>query len=151
MLFLRFLLFLVSFGFLAAAALVVLYDVYLAFELGRILRRRSDAPPPQPPSSGDAAEAGSTEPTPLPQSPLPATAGSSSPYPSPQARIRRPIRWIVAAKLCVVAAALAFLGASIIVIPDGNAGVRISQISGVRAGTLYPGTHLVFPLFTRVQ
>ncbi len=34
--------------------------------------------------------------------------------------------------------------------PDGHAGVRVSQISGVRAGTLYPGTHLIFPLTERV-
>ena len=39
MLFLRFLLMVLSFGFIAVAIGVVLYDVYLAFELDRILRR----------------------------------------------------------------------------------------------------------------
>ncbi|MGA9483220.1 MAG: hypothetical protein WBV48_14925, partial [Candidatus Acidiferrales bacterium] len=40
MLFLRWLLFAISFGFLGLAAIIVLYDVYLAFELNRILQRR---------------------------------------------------------------------------------------------------------------
>ena len=38
MLFLRTLLLVVSFGFLAVAVAIVLYDLYLAFELNRILR-----------------------------------------------------------------------------------------------------------------
>ena len=38
MLFLRTLLFVVSFGFLGVAVAIVLYDLYLAFELNRILR-----------------------------------------------------------------------------------------------------------------
>src|SRR6204780_640804 len=38
MLFLRLVLFVVSLGFLALAVGIVLYDVYLAFELNRILR-----------------------------------------------------------------------------------------------------------------
>jgi regulator of protease activity HflC (stomatin/prohibitin superfamily) len=33
-----------------------------------------------------------------------------------------------------------------VVIPDGAAGVRVSQISGARPGTLYPGVHLITPL-----
>ncbi len=49
-------------------------------------------------------------------------------------------------------AALAMLaGASIVVVPDGHAAVRISQISGVRPGTLYAGTHFIAPLFERVE
>ena len=38
MLFLRLLLFVVSFGFLGVAVAIVLYDIYLAFELNRLLR-----------------------------------------------------------------------------------------------------------------
>src|SRR5947208_10991021 len=38
------------------------------------------------------------------------------------------------------------IGFSIIVIPSGMAGVRVSQIWGARPGTLYPGVHLVTPL-----
>jgi regulator of protease activity HflC (stomatin/prohibitin superfamily) len=33
-----------------------------------------------------------------------------------------------------------------VVIPDGSAGVRVSEIWGARPGTLYPGVHLVTPL-----
>ena len=142
MLFLRFLFLLIGFGFLAAAAGVVLYDVYLAFELGRILRRRPE--PPVQPSSAESA-------VPPESSPLAPQPVVLQPPSQPQFRIRRPIRWITTTKLAVVAAALSLLGRSIIVIPDGTAGVRISQISGVRPGTLYSGTHLVFPLVTRVQ
>ena len=29
--------------------------------------------------------------------------------------------------------------------PEGYAGIRFSQLSGVRPGTLYPGTHLIEP------
>jgi len=39
---------------------------------------------------------------------------------------------------------------SIAVVPDGSAGVRLSQIWGVRPGTLYPGVHLVTPLIDSV-
>ena len=39
MLFLRFLLFVISFGFIAAAVGLVVWDIFLAFELSRVLRR----------------------------------------------------------------------------------------------------------------
>jgi len=38
------------------------------------------------------------------------------------------------------------LGAALVVVPSGRAGVRVSQLWGTRPGTLYPGTHLVKPL-----
>lgn len=44
MLFLRWLLFAISVGFFGVAAITILYDVYLAFELNRILQRRERAP-----------------------------------------------------------------------------------------------------------
>ena len=43
------------------------------------------------------------------------------------------------------------VGKSILVVPDGFAAVRVSQISGVRPGTLYAGTHLLLPLVQRAQ
>lgn len=131
MLFLRFLLLLVSFGLLASAAGVVLYDIFLAFELNRLLRRRegtADATPSE--QSGPV--------TPPVQR---AVLGS---------RPRRVIRLNMAAKLVLFAAVTALAGKSIIVVPDGQAGVRVSQLSGVRPGTFYPGTHFVFPLLERV-
>jgi len=131
MLFLRFLLLAVSFGFLACAAGVVLYDIYLAFELGRLLRRREPGGGAiQPGLLGEAA--------PLVQ------RVTIPPRP------RRPIRWNAAAKLVLLAAASAFAGKTIVVVPDGQAAIRVSQISGVRPGTLYPGVHLIFPLTERV-
>jgi regulator of protease activity HflC (stomatin/prohibitin superfamily) len=131
MLFLRFLFLLVSFGFLAAAAGVVLYDIFLAFELNRLLRRGgSAADAAQPEQSGDATP------------PIQRATFSTRP--------RRAIRLNVAAKLGLVAALSALAGKSIVVVPDGSAGIRVSQLSGVRPGTFYPGTHLIFPLFDRV-
>ena len=62
----------------------------------------------------------------------------------------RPIRWLVAGKLAAIAWLPLLLGLAIIVVPDGVAGVRVSQISGVRAGTLYPGVHFIVPLVDRV-
>src|SRR5437762_6888524 len=47
--------------------------------------------------------------------------------------------------LCVV------LAQSIVVIPSGMAGVRVSQISGTLPGTVYPGTHFVVPLVQYVE
>jgi regulator of protease activity HflC (stomatin/prohibitin superfamily) len=125
MLLLRFLLICASFGFLAGATGMVLYDIYLAFELDRILRRS--------PNAAANPQAGETPSTPA----LP--------------RPRRVIRVSAAGKLVAVAILSLYLGESIFLIPDGHAGIRISQMYGVLPGTLYPGTHLIFPLFDRVQ
>jgi len=131
MLFLRFLLLLVSFGLLASAAGVVLYDIFLAFELNRLLRRRDGAA-----DATSSEQSGAVSP-PVQRAPV-------------GTRPRRVIRLNMATKLVLVAAVTALAGKSIIVVPDGAAGIRVSQLSGVRPGTFYPGTHLVFPLFERV-
>ncbi len=62
----------------------------------------------------------------------------------------RPIRWKLAGKLAGLAWLPLLLGLSIVVVADGTAGVRVSQLSGVRPGTLYPGVHVVLPLIERV-
>ena len=124
MLLIRLLLICAAFGFLATAAGLIFYDIYLVFELDRILRRS--------PNAAASPEAG--EPS-LPALPRP----------------RRTIRVSMAAKLVVAAIVSLFLGKSILVIPDGHAGVVVSQMYGVLPGTLYPGTHLIFPLFDRVE
>ncbi|HEY6465361.1 MAG TPA: SPFH domain-containing protein [Candidatus Acidoferrales bacterium] len=124
MLLIRFLLILTAFGFLACAAGLICYDIFLVFELDRILRRS--------PNAAASPEAGEL---PLPALPRP----------------RRAIRLNMAVKLVIAAVVSLFLGKSIIVIPDGHAGIRVSQMYGVLPGTLYPGTHLIFPLFDRVQ
>jgi regulator of protease activity HflC (stomatin/prohibitin superfamily) len=52
--------------------------------------------------------------------------------------------------LVIIAVVPLLLALSIVVIPDGSAGVRISQIWGARPGTLYPGVHIVAPLIDSV-
>jgi regulator of protease activity HflC (stomatin/prohibitin superfamily) len=64
----------------------------------------------------------------------------------PLAAVRRNAVWqLVAAGILPILLAL-----SIVVVPDGFAGIRISQFSGVRPGTLYPGVHLLVPLVDQV-
>lgn len=123
MLFLRWLLIVGCFGLAACAAGMVLYDIFLAYELDRILRRSQDSP---------------------------GMGGTSAPAVIPK-RPRRAIRLNQAAKLIAIAALMGLTGASIVVVPDGHAAVRISQLSGVRPGTLYAGTHFIVPLIERVQ
>jgi regulator of protease activity HflC (stomatin/prohibitin superfamily) len=49
------------------------------------------------------------------------------------------------------ASALALLyGMSIVVVPSGRAGIRVSQLWGTRPGPLYPGVHMVKPLLEEV-
>jgi regulator of protease activity HflC (stomatin/prohibitin superfamily) len=129
MLFLRFLLFVGCFGLGGVAAGMVLYDIFLAYELDRILKRAA--------SSETALGLGGT-PTPAPVGVAPR-------------RTRRVIRISRATKPVLIAAALGLTASSIVVVPDGEGAVRISQLSGVRPGTLYAGTHFVVPLIERVQ
>ena len=77
--------------------------------------------------------------------------GSGEPGAAEKAGARRPIiRWPLAARLFGLAWAPLLLALSIASVPEGFGGVRISQISGVRPGTLYPGVHLVVPLVQHV-
>jgi len=59
-------------------------------------------------------------------------------------------RWPLAAKLFGWAWAPLLLALSVAMVPEGSGGVRISQISGVQKGTMYPGLHLVVPFVERV-
>lgn len=43
------------------------------------------------------------------------------------------------------------IASSIVVIPSGMGGVRVSQVSGTLPGTLYPGVHFITPLVDSVQ
>lgn len=63
--------------------------------------------------------------------------------------LRRPapeFRWRTALALALLAWGPILLSKSIVVVPGGMAGVRVSQTRGVLAGTLYPGVHFVAPL-----
>jgi regulator of protease activity HflC (stomatin/prohibitin superfamily) len=142
MLFLRFLLFVVSASFVAVALGLLLYDVFLAFELERLLRPNE--------SSSRKDEGGLTSETHESATSRSSAVGAIQ-APVRIARTRRPIRWAAAAKLVAVAALLSLAASSILVVPDGAAAVRISQISGVRPGTLYAGTHFILPLVDRAQ
>jgi regulator of protease activity HflC (stomatin/prohibitin superfamily) len=64
--------------------------------------------------------------------------------------IPRPVRWAWTAKLCALALLSMLIAQSIVVIPSGMAGVRVSQISGPQPGALYPGAHLIKPLLDDV-
>jgi regulator of protease activity HflC (stomatin/prohibitin superfamily) len=113
---LKWLLVIVGIGLLGSASALVVYDVYMSSQLRRLLRRQSDA------EGGVGAAAL------LPVRPF------------------GPVRWQRALQLAVLAIVPLLISKSMVVVPDGSAGVRVSQIWGVRPGTLYPGVHVVTPL-----
>lgn len=146
MLFLRFVLLLVAIGLAVWVVGMVAYDVFLAFELDRLLRRKEKAQPAAPaeeqPKEGAATES------------RPAPPFASAPTRIPRRRPRIILegsRRRTAIKLLAIAAACGLLRDGIVVVPDGEAGVRVSQTIGVVPGTLYAGTHFVWPLIDRVQ
>jgi len=67
-------------------------------------------------------------------------------------RSRQPveIRWRNAGRLALISVAPFLLGLSFVVVPAGNAGVLVSQISGTLPGALYPGVHWIVPLVQSV-
>jgi regulator of protease activity HflC (stomatin/prohibitin superfamily) len=71
--------------------------------------------------------------------------------PAPLANPFASVRWWLAQKLAFAAVLPLLLAFSLVVIPDGFAGVRVSQIWGARPGTLYPGVHLIVPLVDNVD
>jgi len=69
---------------------------------------------------------------------------------APSYRPFGPVRWRLGLQLVAAGALAILITESVVVIPDGAAGVRVSQIWGARPGTLYPGVHLVTPLVDSV-
>lgn len=61
------------------------------------------------------------------------------------------VRWKLARQLAAIGCLPLLLAFCIVVIPDGFAGVRTSQVWGARPGTLYPGLHLLTPLVDNVE
>jgi regulator of protease activity HflC (stomatin/prohibitin superfamily) len=59
-------------------------------------------------------------------------------------------RWRITLALALLAWAPMLLAFSIVVVPSGTAGVRVSQTEGTLPGTLYPGVHVVPPLIQSV-
>jgi regulator of protease activity HflC (stomatin/prohibitin superfamily) len=76
--------------------------------------------------------------------------GSGQPGAAEKAGPSRPVRWTLAAKIFGWGWVPLLVALSFTVVPEGSGGVRVSQISGVIPGTLYPGVHLVFPFAERV-
>jgi regulator of protease activity HflC (stomatin/prohibitin superfamily) len=120
MLVLKYLLMILGVGVFGSASALVIYDIYLSAQLLRLLRREKTC----------EGEVGNLS--------------ALSQQPS------RPVRWRLARRLLIVAVVPLLLALSFVVIPDGAAGVRISQIWGARPGTLYPGVHIVAPLIDSV-
>jgi regulator of protease activity HflC (stomatin/prohibitin superfamily) len=56
------------------------------------------------------------------------------------------VRWRASLALAMLAWGPMLIAFSIVVVPSGMAGIRVSQMSGTVPGTLYPGVHLVMPL-----
>ncbi len=56
------------------------------------------------------------------------------------------VRWRTSLALAMLAWGPLLVAFSIMVVPSGMAGVRISNVSGTVPGTLYPGAHMVMPL-----
>jgi regulator of protease activity HflC (stomatin/prohibitin superfamily) len=61
------------------------------------------------------------------------------------------MRWRTAMAFVMLAWAPILIALSIVVVPSGMAGVRVSQTQGTLAGTLYPGVHFVTPLLEKVE
>jgi regulator of protease activity HflC (stomatin/prohibitin superfamily) len=62
-----------------------------------------------------------------------------------------PIAWRGPLAMALVACLPLLIAMSMVVVPSGMGGVRISQIGGTVPGTLYPGLHFVTPLVDSVQ
>jgi regulator of protease activity HflC (stomatin/prohibitin superfamily) len=62
-----------------------------------------------------------------------------------------PIAWRVPVAMALVGSLPLLVANSMVVVPSGMGGVRISQIGGTEPGTLYPGLHFVTPLVESVQ
>jgi regulator of protease activity HflC (stomatin/prohibitin superfamily) len=61
------------------------------------------------------------------------------------------IAWRGSVALALVACLPLLVATSIVVVPSGMGGVRVSQIGGTEPGTLYPGIHFVTPMVESVQ
>ena len=116
---LKYLLMVLGVGLFGSASALVAYDIFLAAQLRRLLRRDT--------TDESGAEVG-----------------------APARRPFRPVRWRLALQLAAAGTLAMLITESIVVIPDGAAGVRISQISGARPGTLYAGVHVITPLVDSV-
>lgn len=125
MLFLRYLLLIMGFGLFAGAAAILVYDLYVIFK-----GRKHDPSLPEqhrPPGESLLAEPG-----------------------GPWFSRALPHKH-TAQKVALAGVAPALLGLSIVIVPSGQAGVRVSQLWGATQHTLYPGVHMIVPLVDHVE
>ena len=78
-------------------------------------------------------------------------AGAEAELTEAEKREPREIAWRGPLALALVACLPLLVAASIVVVPSGMGGVRVSQIRGTIPGTLYPGVHFVTPLVESVE
>src|SRR5882724_3562974 len=123
MLVFKYLLVIVGIGLFGSSGALLVYDIYLSSQLRRLLGRRRDK------TTGEL----------LPEDPVEVS------------RPLAPVRWGLAQRLAAAGVLPLLVAFSIAIVPDGFAGVRVSQIWGARPGTLYPGVHLVTPLVDSVE
>lgn len=151
---LQYLLLLLGAVLFASGATLLAYDLYFAQKLQdrrrqESLRRSARRDASAGETRGGATVAGET----LAGAP-PASAGIGSPEEAPAlprlSRDVHPVRWKLALQLVGASVVTILLAQSYVVIPDGHAAVRVSQIWGPRPGTLYPGLHLLTPLVDSV-
>ncbi|HEV2960833.1 MAG TPA: SPFH domain-containing protein [Candidatus Angelobacter sp.] len=64
--------------------------------------------------------------------------------------VKPQLNWATAKWALPVAWLPILIASGIVVVPSGMGGVRVSQTSGTRPGTLYPGVHVVTPLVESV-
>jgi regulator of protease activity HflC (stomatin/prohibitin superfamily) len=120
MLALKYLLMLLGVAMFASAAAVVAYDIYVAARLRWLLQQ-----------AGVQGGAEGITPT-KPDAPF------------------GPVRWELARNLTLGAILPVLVALSIAVVPDGFAGIRVSQLFGVRPATLYPGVHFETPFIDEI-
>jgi hypothetical protein len=109
---LKYLLIILGIALFGSAGALVIYDVYVSSQLRRLLRRSSE-------EAAGGASAGAT------------SSLSSGPL--------GPVRWQRALQLPLLATVPLLISKSILVVPDGTAGVRMGQFWGVRPGMLQDG------------
>ena len=118
----KYILIILSIGIFTIAGGIVGYDVYSAMQLNWLLaRKRKELQP--------GTEALSR-------------LGELLPF--------GPVRWKQSLPLALAGLAPLLSALNIIVVPGGLAGIRVSQFSGVRPGTLNPGVQLITPLVDKV-
>lgn len=69
----------------------------------------------------------------------------------PEPEPAKPLNWQMPAALALAGCLPLLIAASIVVVPSGMGGVRISQVGGTLPGTLYPGVHFITPLVDNVE